>query len=158
MTQDQFAKIPSVEVEVTNARDFLSDPETIALVDRYREECAKPPFDNSVPDLRAYEAMETVGAYGIAVLKKEGKAIGFVGVTVYTTPHFSLPVASIESIFLDVEHRKGANGLRLLNWAKWFARGKGAVGLTLTAVEGTRLEQLALRIARKTSHNFFMEV
>ena len=158
MTQNQFDTIPSVEVEVTNARDFLSAPETLGLVERYREECAKPPFDDSVPDLRAYEAMEAVGAYGIAVLKKDGKAIGFVGVTVYTTPHFSLPVASIESIFLDIEHRKGANGLRLINWAKWFARGKGAVGLTFTAVEGTRLERLALRIARKTSHNFFMEV
>lgn len=158
MSEEKFVTIPSVEIEDIRAHDLLSDPVGSKLVERYRDECAKPPFAESTPDPEAYEAMESFGNYRLAWMKKDGKPIGFVGVLVCKVPHFSMVCASIESLYLAPEHRKGFNGLRLLQWAKKVARQAGAVGITMTAVEGTRLEQLAMRLGKKTSHNFFLEV
>ena len=158
MSQKTSVTIPPVEIEDIRAHDLLTDPVGSKLVERYREECAKPPFAESAPDAEAYKAMESIGNYRLAWMKKDGKPIGFVGVLVCKVPHFSMVCASIESLYLAPEHRKGFNGLRLLKWAKTVAKQAGAVGITMTAVEGTRLEQLATRLGRKTSHNFFLEV
>jgi GNAT superfamily N-acetyltransferase len=158
MTQEKFETMRISEIEEISAREFLSDADCLRLVSAYREECAKPPFGDSVPCLQAYEAMEGVKAYHLAKLVLNSKPIGFCGITIFVVPHFSKVCASVESLYLTPEYRKGTNGLRLLNWAKRKAKSLGAVGLTLTAVEGTRLEQIAFRLGKKTSHNFFLEV
>lgn len=158
MKNEASERIPQAVIEPISLADFFAEPKHWELIEGYRQECAKPPFDKSTPNQEAYLALDKAGLIDMGVMTESGEPIGFVLIVTSMLPHFSMVCSTVESLYLKPEKRQGFAGVRLLNWAKRAAKARGSVGLNLTAVEGTRLERLCLKLGRKTSHNFFLEV
>ena len=157
MSQKTSVTIPPVNVERISVSDFFAC-DVNHLIDEYRKECANEAFGVAPPSRHYYESLEKQGMLFPAVAKtSEGKVVGFVVVVVYAVPHFDgKTMATIESIFLSKDYRKGRSGVSLIRWAQQTALVKGAVGVYISAPVGSRLEKLASLIATKTNSVFFL--
>lgn len=157
MSEEKFVTIPSVNIEPVSVSEFFAH-EVDPLIDEYRIECANEAFGLAPPSRSYYESLEKQGMLFPAIAKTiEGKVVGFVVVVVYAVPHFEgKTMATIESIFLSREYRKGRAGLALIRWAQRTAQNEGTVGVYLSTPVGSRLEKLASLIATKTNSVFFL--
>ena len=149
--------MPTVNIEPVSVSEFFAH-DVHSLIDEYRIECANDAFGSAQPSRSYYESLEKQGMLYPAVAKtNKGKVVGFVVIDVYAVPHFEgKTMATIESIFLSREYRKGRAGIALIHWAQQTALSNGAVGVYISAPVGSRLEKLASLIATKTNSVFFL--
>ena len=82
---------------------------------------------------------------------------GYAILLVTVLPHYSAPVATLESFFVSAMYRHTGAGLKLLRAAEAAARDKGAVGLLVSAPIGGQLAEVMARMRsyRETNRVFF---
>lgn len=130
-------------------------PEFAQLTQEYADESKIEEMPDYRLDHEAYRNMERIGMYHCFGAFEGDKLIGLVTVLVTSVPHYSVKIASTESIFVDAKHRKGGTGLKLLKVAEDCARDHGAINLFISAPMGGRLVQVMPRIGYRECQRIF---
>lgn len=130
-------------------------PEFEALAQDYADESRIDEMPQHRLNTFAYRAMEQAGIYHILGAVDADRLVGLVALLVTNVPHYSVPVASTESYFVDKNHRKGGLGLKLLKAAEVLAKDLGAVNLFVNAPMGGRLVQVMPRIGYRECQRVF---
>lgn len=138
---------------------IFDDPSFEKAAEEYARESANPFIGLTAnPNRQGYSVLENSGMFRVCAAYEDNKLVGFV--TVLASPHFhyGVLVASIETLWLHQEHRKGPAGLRLIREARRIALDMGAVALYASAPAASRLAKLLDRIATKTDEVFFFHL
>lgn len=138
--------------------EFQGRPELPALLAEYRAESAVAEFkDSAGPQWGTYAQLEAMGMLWALGAFDGESMVGFASVLVSVLPHFGQPVASTESYFVASAARHSGAGLALLQQAKVLAREAGAVGLLVSAPEGSRLARVLAATDMRPSHRIFFK-
>lgn len=130
-----------------------------ALMDEYAKDAALEGLPPPKANLELYRAMEAAGFTTTIVALVDNRVIGAAILNVVILPHYSVPIATIESLFVEKRSRNTGAGLFLLIEAESAAKGKGAKGLFVNAAIGSKLE--AMMMAKKSynpTHTAFLKV
>lgn len=137
-------------------RELVALPEWDVLCAAYADESGNRDLGAARPKLDLYAAFERQGLLRCIVALDDGGAlVGLLVMLLQDHPHYSQPVAHVDSIFLDKAHRRGAAGLRLVRRALDVAREEGARGCYFSAPEGSRLARLYGRLFKPTDRIFW---
>jgi predicted acetyltransferase len=84
--------------------------------------------------------------------------VGFAIVLITIMPHYSAPVATMESFFVAARRRESGAGLALRRAVERISKAHGARGLLISAAVGSRLEKLLKKSrAFQESHHIFFK-
>ena len=124
--------------------DILDAENADEILRAYAEECLVP---GATPQRSIYEAMEKAGALQCFAAYTEATdlLIGFVSVLTAVMPHTGQPLATIESLFVDLPCRGTGAGLALLAAAEQYAQDFGCDKLVVTARVGSALDKVLSR-------------
>lgn len=131
-----------IDVKRVSADEFLARSEVPALIAEYANESRIGGLPAPAPDVNMYRAMYASGTLHPFIAFDGDAMVGFAVLIVYRNPHYGVVMGVVESLFVGGDHRSGGAGLHLLKAAEVFATGKGAVGLFVSAPEGSRLAQV----------------
>lgn len=99
------------------------------------------------PDWLRYRAMEQRGLLLCLALEVDGRVVGYTLGTVAPHLHYqNLTVYANDAIYIEVEHRGGGVGLRLMRETERVARSRGAEMAAWHAKQGTRMDALMPRL------------
>lgn len=130
-----------MEFRRTTWTEAFARPEFKQLVEDYSAESGSP-FMHGAPNPDEYIAAEKAGAM-VPVGAFDGELlVGGVNIMIHRIPHYAEVLASVESIFLAKDYRRGTTGLRLLRAAEEVAREAGASVLMIGTRCGSRFEHL----------------
>ena len=137
--------------------EVFDAPGFAALVEQYEAEAGRnPDLAGSPPDRERYLALEGIGMIACVAAMCDGVLIGVCALLITPLTHYqSRVIATVESIFLLDEHRKGGAGLELLRVAKEIALEAGAAGVYISAPKGGRLERILPRIGFTATNTIF---
>lgn len=137
--------------------EMESQPNFIELVAEYARESSITDLPEHKPHGEMYRAMERVGVMQVLCAFQGDLMVGFAILLVTVLPHYSVPAATMESLFVGAAYRNTGAGLKLLHAAEEAARVKGAVGLLVSAPKGGQLAEVMsrLRSYRETNRVFF---
>jgi hypothetical protein len=86
------------------------------------------------PDVDSYMTLERLDKLKTLVAFTEGKAIGYCAILLYRPTHYDMVAASVDALWLSVEHRSTTNaGFKLLKGAEEIAKNAGAQMLSISA-------------------------
>lgn len=137
--------------------DAIGSPEFGALVDEYVQESAISGIGECSPQIDMLLALESAGALQLFCTFSGSVICGFVTVLVTRHTHTSSLLGSIESFFVSSSFRKTGAGLLLLMAARNHARDRGAAGLFVNAVSGSRLDEVLSKSKFRHSHNVYFQ-
>lgn len=125
-----------------------------ALMAEYHSESAGS--DMPPPDARreTYLKLEQNGMQTF-VANHDGKLVGFILVVVPVMPHYTRPIAFVESFFVSKPHRMTGAGLRLLSMAEAVAETAGSPCLLVSCPVGSRLMDLMPRLGYRPASTIF---
>lgn len=135
--------------------EISARPEFATITQAYADESKieeMPPHNLNYDSYRRLEQMGMYHCYGAFV---EDNLVGLVTVLVTMIPHYSVLIASTESLFVDEKHRKGGTGLKLIKAAEECAKENGAINLFVNAPMGGRLVQVMPRIGYRECQRIF---
>ena len=131
-------------------------PNFAELVSEYAAEAGLDGMPTPEPHLETYRTLDKAGIMTTLCAYQDGVIVGFLTVLVSVIPHYSVPVAHLESFFVLKKSRASGAGMRLIYKAEEVVTGKGAVGMMISAVVGGQLEGVLMRIASyKLTHSGF---
>ena len=119
-------------------------PEFPALIEAYDRECRVEGLPPPLAKLETYREYEGAGFLHAFAAVQDEALVGFVTVAAYPLPHYSAPIAVVESFFVDPGHR-GLIGLQLLQAAEKQALASKSPVLQICTPVGSRLCQLLER-------------
>ncbi len=145
-----------ITVQKVDSNVLLDDPDFYILAVEYEDESSNKELGPCNWNRKQYLEMEERGVFHIVAAHDNGKLVGLATAVVAVLPHYSVPVATVESIFVRPEYRKGRVGLHLIDKIESVAKDGGAMGLFLTAPVGSSLAGIAPRKGyRHTNEVFF---
>lgn len=122
--------------------DLEAQPNFQALLDEYGREsrmAGMPEPKAKMPTYRALEKNGSLVCFGAFI---DDFLCGFVTVLSYELQHYSAPASVSESIFVSEPYRKTGIGLDLIRTAKQYAKGKGSLGLLVSAPTDSALMKI----------------
>lgn len=128
-----------MDIRISSTDDFFAHVDSARLLAEYAAECRNPELPPPNPDPVMYRALQVAGLLHVLTVHEGDEMIGFACVVVSVNPHYNVPLANTESLFVAAGHRGGYVGVKLLDAVKDLAREKGAHGLYVVAPIGTRL-------------------
>jgi hypothetical protein len=126
-------------IRLVGITDLLEAKELIA---EYAAECSIPAIGEISPQAGMYEVLEHSGAFRCFGAFDGDRLVGFATVITTVFPHYGKMVATVESLFVASESRKGIAGTELLEAIDAYAEGTGCVAIVYSAPTGSRLEKL----------------
>tara|TARA_R110000868_G_C10635668_1_gene743621 strand:+ start:181 stop:633 length:453 start_codon:yes stop_codon:yes gene_type:complete len=127
------------------------------MLNEYAAESALDGMPKPIPHLDSYLLLVKANLLTTICAFQDEKIVGFLLLLVNTLPHYSVPIATIESFFVKKEHRATGAGLKLLSCAGDIAKGKGAAGMLISAAVNSDFDRLmsALMLYKKTHNTYF---
>lgn len=147
-----------MEIKSFTVSEVIQHPDFNAVVEDYTAESGNPDLGPGMPALDLYKQLESAGLFRVECAVDGDRLVGMVTVLVTVYPHFGKKVASIESLWLSKDYRKGPAGLKLIRRAQVMAKEMGAVGAYFGAREGSRLAQLYERIFTPMNRLFWVKL
>lgn len=135
--------------------EITAYPEFTKLAQDYADESKIEEMPTHNLNYDAYRKLEQIGMYHCYGAFVDDNLVGLVTVLVTTVPHYSVLIASTESLFVDDKHRRGGTGLKLLKAAEECAKENGAINLFVSAPMGGRLVQVMPRIGYRECQRIF---
>jgi GNAT superfamily N-acetyltransferase len=129
-------------IRPVTSREILSAPNSVALMLEYAAECSIPEIGQICPQGDMYEQMEGTGRFQCFGVFEGDLLTGFASVLVYVVPHYGKKLATLESLFIAREHRRGRLGSELMHTIEDYARKSGCVAIQYVAPAGGQLERL----------------
>lgn len=147
-----------IRIESLTVAEFQARPELPALLAEYRAESAVEEFKaTAAPQWGTYAQLEAMGMLRVLCAFDGPQLVGFASVLASVLPHFGVLMASTESYFVASAARHTGAGLALLRQVQAVAREVGAVGLMVSAPEGSRLARVLAATDMRTSHRIFFK-
>jgi GNAT superfamily N-acetyltransferase len=146
-----------MSITVRPENNLKNDPRFYILVVEYEKEKANLELGAARWDIKAYEKLHEEGKYFAVGAYDEDKLIGFGGVLVSVLPHYNKLVATIETIFLKEEYRKGRTGVKMVQELENLASQAGAQGVYFTTGVGDRLSKLPPLIGYHPTNEVFFK-
>lgn len=135
-----------MQITVCPFDEFASAPEFDDLVRQYADECAIDGLPRPTPDLATYRLLSDSGVlHTLLAHTVYGELVGFCLVMCTSLPHYSVPVAVSESLFVSEPHRASGAGLALIREAERLSQSLGAHGLLISAPADGRLAEVMSR-------------
>lgn len=113
-----------------------------SLLGGYADESSISEIGNYFPNWETYVAMEDAGILHVIGVFNGDTIVGFASVLITELPHYSRVVATTESFYVDLNHRKSGTGQSLLRVIEALAIDLGASTLLVSAPHNGRLEKL----------------
>lgn len=145
---------PMIVIREGTIQEVFDRSEFLEQSRLYCEESGTKAYGKEDPNREAYLELEERGDIRVVVATRLGQIIGFAFVLKTYHFHFSLPMATIETLWLDKAWRKSHAGLSLIRYCKSIARDWGYKHLTASAPAGSRLAQAYRRLATHTDDDF----
>lgn len=130
------------EVREVGVDDILGAPAFPALIEEYAAESKIDGMPHPRIKLETYRQYESSGMLHCFAADVDLDLVGFITVIAPVLPHYSVPVAVVESFFLAARYRASFLGLRLLATAEKRAAEVGSPGLLVCAPFGGKLFEL----------------
>lgn len=132
-------------------------PNFAALTEEYAKESRLAGLPEPKAHIAGYLALEAAGVMQTVCAFLADELIGFAIALVVVLPHYSVPVASMESFFVAASRRRTGAGLALRRAVERIAHERGAVGLLISVAVGSRLANVMKRSRsyRETNRVFF---
>lgn len=138
-----------VTVEPISYAVIREHPELLA---EYAAECAVPGLPPINPCWAMYEVLESSGGYQVFAAYIDGKMAGFSGILATINPHYSVMMATVESLFVGGGYRDGVAPARLMRTIEAHAAARRCTAILYSALAGSFLEKaLGKRYARTNS-------
>lgn len=145
-------------IKKINFSDLENSPNFTELLIEYERECSIDGLPPIAEKFAIYRQMENTGFFHLFGAYNGDTLVGFVSVIVTAIPHYGIPIAVAESLFLSKDFRVSNYGLSLINAAQDMARSSGSPGILFSAPMGGQLAKLLPRIGyRETNTTFFKE-
>jgi GNAT superfamily N-acetyltransferase len=135
--------------------ELFQDKNFDELVKQYELESLVDGFPKADLQFNMYRAMESKGIFFTLVAHVDDDLVGFLTLFTSVLPHSGKMFGSVESFFVDKQHRKSGAGIELLRAAEELAESSGAVGLVLTAPKGGKLSRVMSRSKYRQTHETF---
>ncbi len=123
------------------------------LIKEYSEETANPAIGEPKALIERYQFLNEQGRLKVIGAFEEDRLVGIATVMIAKSQHYPFPVASIESLYLMKEVRKGTNGVRLLRGVKRVVKESGAPGIAFMAPPGSRYDKFCEVTGMTHTHN-----
>lgn len=135
--------------------EITAFPEFVQLAQDYANESKIEEMPSHNLNHEVYRNMERHGMYHCFGAFADDQLVGLVTVLITMVPHYSVLIASVESLYVDDAHRKGGTGLKLIKQAESCAKELGAINLFVSAPMGGRLIQVMPRIGYRECQRIF---
>ena len=132
----------SAEIALCKAADIFDDIDSAELLAEYGRECANALLGKPGPRRDVYENLEMSGMGQCFSVREAGRLVGFAFIVIAVVPHYSMRLATTESLFVSAAARDGGPGWDLIRALGTYARMCGAEFLFLSAPVGSRLARL----------------
>jgi len=122
--------------------DLQHDPNMIVLLSEYAEESSldvMPPFN---PNWDLYRHLEQAQCLHAAGAFLDDELVGFSSMLITQNPHYSVNVATVESVFVRKPHRGTGLGLKLIYDMRRVAKERGAAVLFASAPTQSQLSRV----------------
>jgi predicted acetyltransferase len=127
----------------------------IKLYDEYASESKSNIVPNHNPHFEGYENLEKAGILSVFCAYVDNKIVGFIISATVRMLHYTDLSTTIESIFVDKNHRKGTGiGNKLIEAVQQDAKERGSVTMLISAPVGSNLDKICKRRFKHTS-NFY---
>ena len=146
----------SLDIRIVPLEELASAPNLGALLAEYADEAGVAGLPHPKPHMASYDALGKSGHLTTICAFVGGVIIGFILVLVNVMPHYSVPVATLESFFVAKAQRATGAGLQLLFKAEDVAQYKGAAGVFIAAAVGGELDRiLSHKQSYRMSHHAY---
>lgn len=126
------------------------------MLDEYSIESRLSGMPPPIPHMDSYHLLVKADLLTTLCAYEEDTIIGFLLLLVNMMPHYSTPVATVESFFVPQAHRSTGAGLKLLIAAQKIAQEKGAAGILVAAAVNSDFDRLMSSMYSYTkSHNAY---
>ena len=147
----------SITIRPCTASEVINSPEFPALRAEYAAESAVRGLPDPAEKEAMYQLMEANGAFQLFGAFLGAELVGFVAVLAPVLPHYGIPIAVTESLFVAAAHRKTGAGMALIRQAERHARAIGSPGLLVSAPSGGRLCAILPRIGYHETNRAFLK-
>ena len=147
-----------MQVEQITADAFFGHADSPQLLAAYARECAQEGLPAYCPSREMYAAMERSGALTLLAAFEGEHLIGLLALLVYLNPHYSVPLAVVESWFVLPEYRPTGAGLALYRRAKEDGRARQACAIFVSAPVGGQLADVMQGLGARETNRVFREV
>jgi GNAT superfamily N-acetyltransferase len=147
-----------MHIEPITTVEFFDHPDAATLLAGYGAECAIDGLPTYCPHRDMYGAMEQTGAVRTFAAFEGDHMLGVLVLLVTMNPHYSVPLAVVESWFVAPEHRASGAGLALYRAAKDAARAAGARAVLVSAPAGGQLAGVMEAMGAVETNRVFCEV
>lgn len=142
-------------VKCGTAAELLEHPELLALLPEYKLEGERLKGAEFLPE--RYYAMERAGVLQLfRAHNTAGELVGFASVICNTVPHYKMPIAVVESIFVSKGARRSGIGLDLIIAVQQFCE-TCAQCMYITAPVGGKLAKVLPRLGFTLSNLVFLK-
>ena len=131
-------------VRVCRAAEIFDNPGSMALFSEYERECANVLLGACAPRPAMYAALEASGLAQCFAAYQGEVLSGFAFVLITELPHYGQGrrFATVESVFVSREERRGGLGCELMEAVETYARNSGCTAVSFSAPVGSRLARL----------------
>lgn len=148
----------SVVLKVT-VDELVNRPEFAALAAAYASESKHKLTPKPNVEFDVYRRLEEMNVLSVFAAFESGALVGFITLALIPSPRFGVQMGTVESFYVDPDHRKFGTGKRLLETVENYAMGKGAVGITVSAPsEGRLVKALPVMGYTETNRIFYKGV
>lgn len=142
-----------MKVKRITAKEVFEQPNFSVLADNYAHGAGVGV--DAKPNIEAYLQLEKAGRLKAAgAFNDEGELVGVVAIVITPHLHYSIEVASVETLWLEEGYRQGTAGLKLLAAAERMAKSAGCGFFRLSCPSGSRQEQLFDRLYTRADTTF----
>lgn len=132
------------EIRPVTFAAILDAPNSEALLAEYARECSIPEIGEFNPQRAMYAAMEASGGFKVFGVFHMEQIIGFFALLIYVLPHYGQRIATTESIFLALAHRRAPVWQQMRKFIREYAKEQGCRTVLLTAPAESRFEKLLM--------------
>ena len=132
----------SALVKKCTIADVEAEPNLAELIAEYAAECSIEGMPEPRFKWDLYKSIEGAGMMHAYAAHVEGVLVGFAFVITTVNPHYSIVLATTETLFVTKDARRSHAGGRLLMCAKQCARDVGSPQLFISAPVGSVLEAM----------------
>lgn len=112
------------------------------LLSEYAAECSIPEIGQICPQPEMYAAMERMGIVRVSGVFAGRSLVGFSSVIHSVLPHYGRKTATLESMFIEKESRRGGAGLKLMEAIEQDGTQNACGSALYSAPAGSQLEKM----------------
>lgn len=151
---------PLVDVRLCAFSELANSPQRDVLLAEYADECRILGLPHPNAHVPTYEALNNSGIMYTILARVGDELVGFALLLINIVPHYGVPIACTESLFVRPSYRRTGAGMQLLHMVETVAEEQGAHGLLVSTPHNGQLARVmnALSRFRETNVVYFKAI